>query len=235
MQKFAYTAIICAAFIGAGCSSSSESSVALRSGDVRAVSPSAGVPVVTSSPMSTSSPTATATPTPLAFPGVLPAEQIHDKQVRITTDYGDIVIKLYDDTAPNTVSNFVQLAQNHFYDGVIFHRVISGFMIQGGDPTGTGMGGPGYKFADELNDDRTYARGTVAMANAGPNTNGSQFFIMHADYPLPHDYTIFGQVIAGMDVVDKIASTPTNGHPPMGSDRPLSDQIMTKVTVEDRE
>lgn len=162
------------------------------------------------------------------FPGTLPAEQITNKQVRITTDMGEIVIALYPDTAPNTVSNFVSLAGNGFYDGVIFHRVIESFMIQGGDPTGTGRGGPGYKFADELADSRTYTRGTVAMANSGPNTNGSQFFIMHADTALPHLYTIFGQVTSGMDVVDAIAGTDVDT-----SDRPLSDIVMKTVTVED--
>ncbi len=163
-----------------------------------------------------------------AFPGVLPAEQIHNKQIRLTTSEGDIVFKLYDDTAPKTVSNFVYLASNGYYDGLIFHRVIEGFMIQGGDPTGTGSGGPGYKFEDELNDSHTYARGTVAMANAGKNTNGSQFFIMHKDNALPHNYSIFGEVTSGMDVVDAIAATDTDGR-----DRPLAEQIMTKVTVED--
>lgn len=163
------------------------------------------------------------------FPGTLPAEQIENKQVRISTNKGDIVIGLYPDTAPNTVSNFVYLASNGYYDGVIFHRVIESFMIQGGDPTGTGSGGPGYKFADELKDDRTYTRGTVAMANAGPNTNGSQFFIMHQDNPLPHLYSIFGYVISGMDVVDAIATTATDPR-----DRPLEEIVMTKVTVEDK-
>ncbi len=163
-----------------------------------------------------------------AFPGALPAEQIHGKQIRLTTTKGDIVFKLYDDTAPKTVSNFVYLASGGYYDGLIFHRVIKGFMIQGGDPTGTGSGGPGYKFADELADKRTYTRGIVAMANAGPNTNGSQFFIMHKDVPLPHSYSIFGEVTSGMDVVDAIAETATSS-----SDRPIEEQVMTKVTVED--
>lgn len=163
-----------------------------------------------------------------AFPGVLPAEQIHGKQIRLTTAQGDIVFKLFDDTAPNTVSNFVYLANGGYYDGLIFHRVIKGFMIQGGDPKGTGTGGPGYKFPDELKDSHTYVRGTVAMANSGPNTNGSQFFIMHADYPLPHNYSIFGQVTEGMDVVDAIATTPTGAQ-----DRPKEDQVMMTVRVED--
>ncbi len=143
--------------------------------------------------------------TALTFPGVLPAEQINGKEVKISTAKGDIVIKLYPDTAPNTVSNFVYLISQKFYDGVIFHRREEGFVIQGGDPTGTGRGGPGYSFADELKDDKTYKRGTVAMANAGPNTNGSQFFVMLDNVALPHLYTIFGEVTEGMDVVDKIA------------------------------
>lgn len=149
----------------------------------------------------------------------------------IETTKGNIVIEFFPDDAPKTVENFLTLAKKKFYDGVIFHRVISGFMVQGGDPTGTGRGGPGYKFADELNPatesyKRGYVRGTVAMANAGPNTNGSQFFIMHKDYPLPNNYTIFGRVIEGMDVVDAIAASPTDP-----SDRPLTEIKMTAVTV----
>ncbi|HZU12382.1 MAG TPA: peptidylprolyl isomerase [Chloroflexota bacterium] len=124
-----------------------------------------------------------------------------------TTD-GPITIELLPQEAPQTVNNFVFLAREGFYDGVPFHRVINGFMIQTGDPTGTGRGGPGYKFADEPVQ-RRYTPGTVAMANAGPNTNGSQFFIVHGnDAGLPPNYTIFGQVVAGMDTVDKIAQTP---------------------------
>ncbi|MDD4476552.1 MAG: peptidylprolyl isomerase [Patescibacteria group bacterium] len=149
--------------------------------------------------------------------------------VKIQTNKGDITIELFLDDAPNTVNNFLSLAKKGFYDGVIFHRVISGFMIQGGDPTGTGSGGPGYKFADELNPNtssyqRGYARGVVAMANSGPNTNGSQFFIMHKDYPLPNSYTIFGRVISGIETVDAIAAAKTDS-----SDRPIEDVVMTKV------
>lgn len=175
-----------------------------------------------------SSPTPVVDKQTWTFPGALPAEQIQNKQIRLTTSKGDIVFKLYDDTAPKTVSNFVYLASGGYYDGLIFHRVIEDFMIQGGDPTGTGSGGPGYKFEDELTDNRTYTRGTVAMANAGKNTNGSQFFIMHKDVPLPHSYSIFGEVVEGMDVVDMIAATPTDGR-----DRPVTEIIMTKVSVED--
>ena len=124
------------------------------------------------------------------------------------TEKGDIEIELAASATPITVNNFVFLAREKFYDGVIFHRTIPGFMIQGGDPTGTGMGGPGYKFEDEPFTGQ-YKRGTVAMANAGPDTNGSQFFIMHADYALPPNYVIFGQVTKGLEAVDAIATAPT--------------------------
>lgn len=153
--------------------------------------------------------------------------------VTIKTAVGDIAFETFDADAPKTVENFIALADKGFYNGVIFHRVIKGFMIQGGDPTGTGTGGPGYAFADELNPNTLsykngYKRGVVAMANAGPNTNGSQFFIMHADTPLPNNYTIFGQVVRGLDVVDKIATAPVAG------DRPLSPVKMITVTAGDK-
>lgn len=150
----------------------------------------------------------------------------------IKTNKGDIKIEFYADDAPKTVENFITLAEKNYYDGVIFHRVIKGFMIQGGDPTGTGAGGPGYKFADELNPETQsykngYKRGVVAMANAGPNTNGSQFFIMHQDYPLPNNYTIFGNVISGIEVVDAIAETET-----VPGDRPVEEIVMESVTID---
>jgi cyclophilin family peptidyl-prolyl cis-trans isomerase len=154
--------------------------------------------------------------------------------VTIETNKGTITFETYDADAPNTVKNFITLADKSFYNGVIFHRVIKDFMIQGGDPTGTGRGGPGYAFADELNPATPsykagYVRGTVAMANSGPNTNGSQFFIMHKDYALPHSYTIFGRVVSGMDVVDAIASSQTGP-----GDRPVSNITMNKVTVAEK-
>ena len=123
------------------------------------------------------------------------------------TEKGDITVALTADKTPITVNNFVTLSKKGFYNKTIFHRVINGFMIQGGDPQGTGMGGPGYMFADEPFEG-DYTRGTVAMANAGPNTNGSQFFIMQADQALPKNYVIFGHVTSGMDTVDAIASAP---------------------------
>lgn len=124
----------------------------------------------------------------------------------VHTTLGDFTINFNKGQTPKTIENFVTLAKKGFYDKTIFHRVIKGFMIQGGDPVGNGTGGPGYKFADESFDDE-YVRGAVAMANSGPNTNGSQFFVMHADYPLPKNYTIFGHVVSGMETVDKIAES----------------------------
>lgn len=154
--------------------------------------------------------------------------------ITIKTNKGDIVFETYDNDAPKTVANFVSLANKGFYNGLIFHRVIKDFMIQGGDPTGTGMGGPGYKFADELDPNTLsaktgYVRGTVAMANSGPNTNGSQFFIMHKNVPLPHNYTIFGRVVSGIEVVDAIANTATDSN-----DRPIEKMIMEKVLVSEK-
>ena len=151
--------------------------------------------------------------------------------VTIKTNIGEIEIATYDEDAPKTVENFITLANKGFYNGVIFHRVIEGFMIQGGDPTGTGTGGPGYKFEDELNPatlsyQEGYKKGVVAMANSGKNTNGSQFFIMLADNPLQHDYTIFGKVIKGQEVVDAIGSATTDAN-----DRPLSPVKMESVSV----
>ena len=153
----------------------------------------------------------------------------------IQTNKGTIRFELLEGYAPKTTDNFIKLAERGYYDGVIFHRVIKGFMIQGGDPTGTGRGGEsaaGGRFNDEINSSspvyqRGYKAGTVAMANAGPNTNGSQFFIMHSDYPLPPNYTIFGRVTAGQDVVDAIAKSATDRN-----DRPSSDVKMEKVTIE---
>ena len=125
------------------------------------------------------------------------------------TSSGTIVFELLPSDAPKTVNNFVFLAREGYYDGVIFHRIIKGFMVQGGDPTGTGSGGPGYSFEDEPVT-RDYVPGTLAMANAGPNTNGSQFFIVHQQANLPKNYTIFGRTVEGMDVVYSLANTPVS-------------------------
>lgn len=127
-------------------------------------------------------------------------------QATLKTSKGEIIVELLADATPKTVNNFVFLAKQGFYNNTIFHRVIRDFMIQGGDPDGNGTGGPGYRFADEAFSGE-YTRGTLAMANAGPNTNGSQFFIMHKDVPLEKNYVIFGRVISGMETVDKIAES----------------------------
>jgi cyclophilin family peptidyl-prolyl cis-trans isomerase len=142
------------------------------------------------------------------------------------TSEGDIALELFDEDAPKTVSNFKQLAGQGFYDGLIFHRVIPNFMIQGGCPEGTGRGGPGYTFEDEINEHKV-VRGALAMANAGPNTNGSQFFIVTADACpwLDGKHTVFGQVAGGQDVVDRIGSTPTGAN-----DRPLEDVRIESLT-----
>lgn len=154
----------------------------------------------------------------------------------IETNKGTIRFELLEDQAPRTTENFILLANKKYYDGVIFHRVIKNFMIQGGDPLGEGYGGEsawGGKFDDEINRESDlykggYEKGTVAMANAGPDTNGSQFFIMHIDYPLPPSYTKFGRLTEGQDVVDSIAEVQTNER-----DKPLEPVIMERVYIEE--
>jgi cyclophilin family peptidyl-prolyl cis-trans isomerase len=143
------------------------------------------------------------------------------------TNHGAIELELFDDDAPKTVENFRKLAADGFYDGVIFHRVIKDFMIQGGDPTGTGTGGPGYQFEDEFNDHKV-ERGALAMANAGPNTNGSQFFIVTADAApwLDGKHTVFGRVSAGMDTVDAIEAKDTDA-----ADKPSADIVIERVDL----
>jgi cyclophilin family peptidyl-prolyl cis-trans isomerase len=148
----------------------------------------------------------------------------------IRTSKGDIVIDLFEDEAPRTVNNFVFLANEGFYANVPFHRIISGFMVQTGDPTGSGAGGPGYRFADEPVS-RAYSRGIVAMANAGPNTNGSQFFIVHQDAALPPNYTIFGMVTEGLDVLDAIASVPVRAGARGEMSVPTEPVTMTGVEI----
>jgi len=145
------------------------------------------------------------------------------------TSLGNFTIQLFEEQAPKTVDNFVKLAEKDFYNGVIFHRVIDGFMIQGGDPTGTGRGGPGYKFADEFHPQlRHNSEGILSMANAGPNTNGSQFFITLAPTPhLDNRHAVFGKVVEGMDIVKKIGKTQTGA-----MDRPVTDVVMKTVKIE---
>ncbi len=159
---------------------------------------------------------------------VMSIDTTKEYSATLKTSMGDIVIALQAKATPTTVNNFVFLSKEKFYDGTIFHRTIKDFMIQGGDPEGTGMGGPGYKFADEAFEGE-YERGTVAMANAGPNTNGSQFFIMHKNVPLPPNYVIFGQVTEGLDVVDKIAAAPTK--PGGEGSSPVIPVVVQSVTI----
>ena len=152
-------------------------------------------------------------------------------QITIQTNFGDITFETYDADAPKAVQNFLDLIRKGFYKNLTFHRVIKGFMIQGGDPSGNGTGGPGYSFEDELNPatesyKQGYVKGVVAMANAGPNTNGSQFFIMLNDTPLPHSYTIFGKVIAGQEVVDAIGNVKTGS-----SDRPVEAVMIKSIII----
>ena len=150
----------------------------------------------------------------------------------IKTSYGDMTLSFWPDVAPKHVEYFKKLAREGFYNGTAFHRIIKGFMIQGGDPTGTGTGGPGYRFADEKVR-RGYERGIVAMANAGPNTNGSQFFICHGanSEGLPPNYTIFGRVTDGLDVVDAIANVPTRGSARGENSVPTEDVRITSIDV----
>ena len=151
---------------------------------------------------------------------------------RFETTMGNFTIELFETETPKTVGNFVTLAEKNFYDGVIFHRVIDGFMIQGGDPTGTGRGGPGYQFADEIHPKLKHTgEGILSMANAGPNTNGSQFFITLAQTPhLDGRHTVFGKVSEGMDVVRKIGKTQTGP-----GDRPVTEVVMKSVRIERKE
>ncbi len=149
------------------------------------------------------------------------------------TSDGDIEVALNAKETPITANNFVALARKGFYDNTIFHRIIKGFMIQGGDPKGDGTGGPGYRFDDEPFTGE-YTRGTVAMANAGPNTNGSQFFIMHADYALPKNYVIFGQVTKGLDVVDKIATAPVASSRSGEPSSPVTPVTVTSVEISEK-
>ena len=147
---------------------------------------------------------------------------------QMNTSHGTISFELFDEDAPETVANFRKLAGENFYDGIIFHRIISDFMIQGGDPDGTGMGGPGYTFKDEINSHKV-VRGALAMANAGPNTNGSQFFIVTIESApwLDGKHTVFGQVTDGMDTVDAIEAVPTGA-----GDRPVDPPVINSIDVD---
>lgn len=154
----------------------------------------------------------------------------------LTTNRGDVTVELYADDAPKTVNNFVNLAREGFYDGTPFHRIVQGFVVQGGDPTGTGAGGPGFRFEDELAGGRSYEKGTLAMANAGPNTNGSQFFICLQDLSnsLPKNYTVFGKVTGGEDVVDALGQTPTRTGRSGEKSTPTEPVTLESVTIDEK-
>ena len=151
----------------------------------------------------------------------------------ITTSLGEMTAELYPQDAPNTVNNFVFLSREGFYNGVIFHRIIKEFMVQTGDPTGTGRGGPGYRFGDELSGPQTYVKGTLAMANAGPNTQGSQFFICHGPRAerLPKNYSIFGKVTAGLEVLDAIAGVPVQASPSGEMSAPVEAPVIESIAI----
>ena len=175
--------------------------------------------------------TPVATPVPMPVTATPTPETAKDDtivKIKIETTLGDIYADLYEADAPKTVANFVTLAKKGFYDGIIFHRVIPNFMIQTGDPTGTGMGGPGYQFADEFSSKLRHNKpGVLSMANAGPDTNGSQFFITEVPTPFLNDkHAVFGQVTEGMDVVLKIARVPRDAQ-----DKPYENVVMNKVVV----
>lgn len=191
---------------------------------------------------------ATPTPSPLVSPS---SEKTSQQPVAvIKTNKGTMKVVLFPQIAPNTVANFIDLAKGTkinpntnkkvsdkpFYDGIVFHRIIKGFMIQGGDPNGTGTGGPGYKFADETVTEE-YTKGTIAMANSGPNTNGSQFFIMNADYPLPKNYTIFGRIdpkdSESLATLDKISDTPVSISDMGEMSKPKEKVFIQTVTIEE--
>lgn len=162
-----------------------------------------------------------------------PPMQINQKKkyfAVLKTSSGNIEIELYNTKTPITVNSFVYLSRNKFYNNTVFHRVIKAFMIQGGDPKGDGTGGPGYRFNDEPFEGE-YTRGVLAMANAGPNTNGSQFFIIHKDYSLPKDYVIFGKVIKGIETVDAIAEAPVEAK----LSRPVSPVTITSIEIEEKD
>jgi peptidylprolyl isomerase len=190
---------------------------------------------VETTPSAPSTPTPQVQQAPAGKYSQAPAQSLEkgkQYQAILKTSLGNITLDLYADKTPITVNNFVFLAKEKFYDGTKFHRIISGFMIQGGDPEGTGAGGPGYSFNDEPFTGE-YTAGTVAMANAGPDTNGSQFFIMHKDYALPKNYVIFGKAAdtKSMAVVDSIAQTPVQAGPTGENSSPVSNILINSVEI----
>jgi cyclophilin family peptidyl-prolyl cis-trans isomerase len=206
-----------------------ESSSVLSTNTTAAVSPAP-----TASPLNpTAQPTSAPTPTPSNQPPTMSIDKNKQYTAVLNTSAGNISIKLNALQTPATVNNYIFLAKKGFYTNTIFHRVIKDFMIQGGDPKGDGTGGPGYRFPDETFSGN-YVRGTVAMANSGPNTNGSQFFIMHKDVSLPHNYVIFGSIIEGMDVVDKIATASVTRDPMGEMSKPVTPVSIKSIVITEK-
>lgn len=166
-------------------------------------------------------------------PPQISIDQDKNYSALVQTSLGDFTISFFPKEVPNTVNNFIFLARDNFYNGVIFHRIIKGFMVQSGDPNGDGTGGPGFKFADEKIT-RDYKRGIVAMANSGPDTNGSQFFIMHADNDLPKNYVIFGEVTKGLETIDKTASVEVEDNGQGENSKPKTKVTIEKITISEK-
>jgi cyclophilin family peptidyl-prolyl cis-trans isomerase len=227
MRKFSILLLVLVALLVVGCSSTTDMPTP--------------TPALTPAPTPVLTPTPTPTPTEgktMQWPNPPPMTIDQNKQYAATikTNYGDIVVQLFPKDAPLTVNNFVFLSRQGFYDGVKFHRVVNGFVIQSGDPTGTGAGNPGYKFADEVVT-RDYIAGTLAMANSGANTNGSQFFITLGNLTgrLQKDYTIFGLVSGGFDVVQNIGNVPVKANPRTGElSLPTVDVYINSISIEEK-
>jgi cyclophilin family peptidyl-prolyl cis-trans isomerase len=183
------------------------------------------------SPAAQGAPVSSAAPKQFSSKPAMEIDKAKKYTATFDTSMGPMTAELFASEVPETVNNFVFLARQGFYDGVTFHRVINNFMIQTGDPTGTGTGGPGYRFNDEPVT-RKYERGTLAMANAGPNTNGSQFFIVHKDYALPPNYTIFGKLTSGLETLDKTTTSPT-GQGRGGPDTPRTEIKINSIKIDE--
>jgi len=251
MHRFRYAIIAGTLLLAVGCGTPTPSQTTETFGfeDGATTQPAAEAPTV-AEPVAETEATAAMLPTEASEPAsggqektgrksysAAPAMAIDpSKQYRATieTTKGTIQAELYPGDAPLTVNNFVVLARDDFYDGIKFHRIVANFMVQTGDPQGDGTGGPGYSFEDEPVT-RDYERGTLAMANSGPNTNGSQFFIVHADAGLPKSYTIFGKVTEGLDVLDAIAAVPVSLNQMSGEESlPQEEVLITGITIQEQ-
>ncbi|MFA5124205.1 MAG: peptidylprolyl isomerase [Patescibacteria group bacterium] len=220
-KSYLLIALIIFSFALTGCGIQQEAKVSVPAGSVAVISRTVTEsPIVNSNNASSSQATSSAITNKIFSMPEMIIDQNKTYTAVLHTNQGDITVALNAKATPIAVNNFVYLARNNFYDNTVFHRVIKDFMIQGGDPKGDGTGGPGYNFADEKFTGE-YTRGTLAMANSGPNTNGSQFFIMHADVPLQKDYVIFGHVTKGLEAVDKIATAKTT----LGADGAMSKPV----------